>query len=333
MLDQYRRGKAVVLSPEAPVIDLHNPVLSEVPGGAANVAWNISLLGGSVSLIGVVGRDAEADSLKKLMAVHKNLNLICVEDPTRPTTTKLRYCNNQFHLLRISNESKESISGEVFSKCKQHLLDLFPKANAIFIQDYDKGVIREEVIALMSELHATYPQMLITLDPKPSNEKRYRPGMCSLIKPNWAEACVLTKADPVKAVPEDVAKELSNKYQCDVVVTLGADGSVIHDRENNISARIPANRSEVVDVSGAGDTILATLSLALTAGATLAEAAFIANMVGGIGVRKAGTCAVTHEELTAQISDPDNRHLIAQFAEELVRQERMKYAPSVEANK
>lgn len=321
MLDQYRRGNTVSLSTEAPVIDLRNPTLSEVPGGAANVAWNISLLGGSVSLIGVLGRDPEADSLKRLMAVRNGLNLISIEDSSRPTTAKIRFCNNQFHLLRISNESKETINEEVFMKCKQHLLDLLPKANAVFVQDYDKGVVRKETVSLVKELHAAYPQMLIALDPKPSNEKNYLPGMCSLIKPNWAEACALTKADSAKANPEEVAKELGDKFECDAVVTLGADGSVIYDRKENFTVRIPTKKSEVIDVSGAGDIIIGTVLLALTAGATLAEAAFIANLAGGIGVRKAGTCVVTHEELKEQISDPDNRHLIAKFAEELIKVE------------
>jgi D-beta-D-heptose 7-phosphate kinase/D-beta-D-heptose 1-phosphate adenosyltransferase len=330
MLDQYRRGKAVVLSPEAPVIDLHNPSLTEVPGGAANAAWNVGLLGGFVHLIGVVGRDPEADSLRKLMAVKQNVNLIGIEDSSRPTTTKLRYCNNQFHLLRISNESKDSIGTGIFEECKNHIHSLLPKTNAIFIQDYDKGVVRGELMNFLLEIRAQFPQMIIALDPKPSNEKNYRPGMFSLLKPNWWEACALAKVDAVKTKPEEVAQILSDKYQCDVIVTLGPDGSVIHERATNVTAVIPTQKAEAFDLTGAGDTILAASVLALTSGASLVEAAFIANIVGGIGVRKAGTCVATYEELLAQIADPENRHLIAKFTEELVRQESLQYVSQTE---
>ncbi len=318
MLDQYRRATTTALSPEAPTLDLINPGLTETPGGAANVAWNISNLGGKVFLAGVVGEDREAESLKKILAKENGVDFTAVADPTRPTTLKLRFYHEQAQILRISQESRDSLSPEIAQKCIGELDQRLKSASVLFVEDYGKGVVREEVVNYLSRLRKENSGLTIIFDPKVGNEKYYQPGMCTLLKPNWKEACHLAKADQASAKPEDVAKKLGEFYQCDVLVTLGPKGSVVFEKSSGKTVMVPTRSHEAFDVAGAGDTVVATLSLALAAGASLVEAAFIANIAAGIVVEKSGTAFATREEILEELKEPETVKNIQIVAEKLI---------------
>jgi rfaE bifunctional protein kinase chain/domain len=310
ILDQYRRGKATGLSPEAPAIDLLNPGLLETPGGAAVVAWNVGHLGGSVAMIGVLGNDPEAASLRRMLTETPGVELVAVEDPTRPTTLKLRYYHDQFQVLRVSHESREPLSPVVARDLLTALRTRVSNASALFVEDYGKGLLDPEFITALQEIRRTHPDLPIVFDPKVGNHHVYRPGMCTVLKPNWKEACQLVGAEWDRANREDVARALADQYECDVLITLGSAGTLVFERAAREARIVPTRPREAFDVAGAGDTTLAAATLALAAGASLTEAALIANLAGGIVVEKSGTAYATAEELLTELRHPKTQELL-----------------------
>lgn len=309
MLDQYRRGNATGLSPEAPAIDLLNPDLTETPGGAAVVAWNVGHAGGRVRMIGVVGKDEEAKRLQRLLEQTPGLSFTAIEDASRSTTLKLRFYHGPFQVLRVSQESKAPLSETTTRACSDALQENLRGCGAIFIEDYGKQMISEDMINTLCTLRHEHPALPIVLDPKIGNHHLYRPGMCALMKPNWNEACQLVETDPESADHLAVAQGVAAKYESDVLMTLGAAGAFVFDRARNRGFHIPTRPREAFDVAGAGDTTLAVATLALAAGGSLLEAAVLANLAGGIVVEKSGTAYVTPEELAAELEHPKVREL------------------------
>lgn len=310
ILDQYRRGKAVGLSPEAPAIELLNPGLATTPGGAANVAWNIGHLGGQVQMIGVVGADTEGTTLRRLLTETPGVSPILIEDPSRPTTVKLRYYHEQFQVLRVSQESKAPLAPEVAERVRRTVLENADGCSAVFVEDYGKQLIGSMMVGTLLDLRRTRPQLPVILDPKIGNHHAYRRGLCTLLKPNWNEACALAGLDPDTAAPETVAPLLAAQYDCDVLITLGGEGAYVYERARSHGARVPTRPREAFDIAGAGDTTLATIALALAGGATLREAAILANLAGGIVVEKSGTAYLTPEELAADLGHPKTAELL-----------------------
>ncbi len=320
ILDQYRRGKAIGLSPEAPAIELLNPGLVETPGGAANVAWNIGHLGGTVHMVGVVGRDGEGKALRALLERTPGVSFRAVEDPSRSTTLKLRFYHDQYQILRVNQETRDGISAEVAAACRAAITENLSGCGAVFVEDYGKGLLREELVATLMDLRRQTPLLPVMLDPKVGNHDVYQKGMCTHIKPNWSEACALLGEDPDRADRNVIARRLSEAYDADVFITLGGEGMLVYERKGSRVTRVPARRREEFDVTGAGDTTLAVLALALAAGASGVEAAALANLAGGIVVEKSSTAYVTPEELTADLRHPETRTILA-GVEERVRQQ------------
>lgn len=311
MLDQYRRGKATGLSPEAPAIDLLNPDLLETPGGAAVVAWNIGHVGGQVRMIGVVGKDEEAKRLRSLLEQTPGLSFLGMEDASRHTTLKLRFYHGPFQVLRVSQESKQPLDAAVARACADAVTKNLEGCRAVFIEDYGKQLITAAMVETLCALRRTHPALPIILDPKIGNHLVYRPGMCTLLKPNWEEACQLVGADPGDHDHLAVAQAVAARYETDVLMTLGAAGAFLFERTQNRGFRIPTRPREAFDVAGAGDTTLAVATLALAAGASLLEASVLANLAGGIVVEKSGTAYVTPQELSAEIQHPKTQGLLA----------------------
>lgn len=313
ILDQYRRGQAVGLSPEAPAIDLLNPGLVETPGGAANVAWNIGHLGGRVLMVGVVGQDEEARALQTLLERTPGVTLLPVIDPSRPTTLKLRYYHEKFQILRVNQESREPLEEKVAAACRECILARAKECQALFVEDYGKGLVGPGMVETLLELRRTRPDLPVVLDPKVGNHAVYRPGMCSLLKPNWGEACALAGEHHERARPEVVARILSETYGCEVLITLGPKG--IYFLGAGQALFLPTRERETFDVAGAGDTTLAALSLCLAAGASPVEAALLANLAGGIVVEKSGTAYVTPEEIMAELQHPRTQEILSRVAQ------------------
>lgn len=314
MLDQYRRGKAVGISPEAPAIELLNPDLKETPGGAANVAWNIGHLGGAVRLVGVVGRDREGETLRSLLGETPRVSLYLVEDTARKTTLKLRYYHDQFQILRVSHETKEPLGREEEAACEDRVRIQSEECQAIFVEDYGKKVVSSVLVEALLDIRRLRPELPVVFDPKIGNEAVYRSGMCTVFKPNWREACHLAQVQAEGADGSVVARRLGEKFGCDVVITRGADGELVFGRSEQEVRIIPARPREAFDMVGAGDTILAVLTLSLAAGGSLQDAAILANLAGGLVVEKSGTAYVTPRELLAEIQHPAVRAMITETA-------------------
>lgn len=315
MLDQYRRGKNISINPEAPTLDLLNPDLTETPGGAANVAWNIGHLGGSVKIIGIVGKDNEAESLRKLLSGNDGVDLLAIEDSSRPTTLKLRFYHDQYQILRVSQESRESLAPEIFEQCKKEITKATRENKVLFVEDYGKGMVRESMADFLVELLTNNPDLEILLDPKIGNEAVYKKGMCTVLKPNWKEACHLAKVDYTKADPENVARKLSELYATGVAITMGSKGIFVFDKKTNKATLVPTRAHEAFDIAGAGDTAIATMAMTLAVGGSLIEAAHLANIASGIVVQKSGTAYATSEEILREMTHDETQEILRKFAE------------------
>ncbi|MDD5109969.1 MAG: bifunctional ADP-heptose synthase [Patescibacteria group bacterium] len=319
ILDQYRRGTARGLSPEAPVVNLYNPDLTEVPGGTANVAWNIGHLGGRVHMVGVVGKDAAAQTLRRLLESTPGVTLDLVEDPERPTTLKIRFYHAQFQLLRVNHESRLPLDVNISQRCRKAILEQADRCRAIFVEDYGKQLINADMINTLCEIRARHPKLPVIFDPKIGNHDIYRTGMCTLLKPNWKEACALAGRDPEQADRIEIARHISKLYAADILITLGSEGVLVYERGNDAVTLVPTRPREAYDVAGAGDTTLAVVTLSLAAGASLLEAAILANLAGGIVVEKSGTAYVTPQEIQTELQHPKTQSALEELTEAQTR--------------
>lgn len=314
ILDDYRRGRATGLSPEAPAVELLNPGRSEAAGGAANVATNIGALGGQVTMVGVIGRDAEGAHLASLLRARPGIALHMVEDAGRPTTLKLRYYADQFQVLRVSQESREPLAPATADRCRAAIeAALAAGASVLFVEDYGKGAVCPPLVDFLVALRRSRPELPLLLDPKVGNHHHYRAGLCTLLKPNWQEACMLVGEEPDRADRAAVARRLAEAYDCDVLITLGQDGIFLHEQGTGRPFHVPTRAREAFDIAGAGDTTLAALALTFAAGGSLLEAAVIANAAGGVVVEKSGTASVSAAEVRAELRHPATEEFLARL--------------------
>lgn len=311
MLDIWLQSEVERPNPECPKgYDLLNPTKTQSAGGAANVAVNIGSLGGDCSLIGVVGDDQEAKILKGIIKEKESVEFFEVVDSQRPTTSKTRFSSIGKGIARVSFESLEDISASVSERCLGIIGEKEKKATGFFVEDYGKGVIQKDTVAYLVDLHSRRPELPIIFDPKIGHGACYRKGMCSLLKPNWKEACDLLQADPKSADRAEVVRQLSKKFDCDVLVTLGGDGAIVYEKANGKTVLVPTRPAEDRDITGAGDTIVATLTLALAGGMTLVESAVLANCSAGVVVRKKGTASVDAGELVVELERGETREIV-----------------------
>ena len=302
MLDRFVLGRVTRISPEAPVPIVRFESEHARLGGAANVAHNIVALGGRASLVGMVGVDAAADRLRALLGAAGIGAEGLVDDATRPTTEKVRVVTERNQqVARIDYERDADAGGDVERAIVAQIARLAGSARALLVSDYLKGTITRAVVEalLQSGRSASLSGERIPLivDPKIPHLACY--SGATLVTPNHHEAEVATHRR-VRTDDEarQAARDFRTRAQCEaVLITRGEHGMWLSDAQSDGS--IPAVAREVSDVTGAGDTVVATLSLALAAGATLAEAAALANQAAGIVVGKFGPATVTAAELTA----------------------------------
>ena len=304
MLDQFVWGHVRRISPEAPVPVVEFEKESFMPGGAANVARNLTALSTPCELFGVVGRDDTARKLKQLLVEQQVVCEGVMGDPHRPTSVKSRIVAQHQQMVRVDKESTAPLAGRVLRRLLGAIEERLDQADAVVIGDYGKGVVTE---ALLKELKPMCRArgLWLSLDPKPLN-KIDLAGL-SLITPNRKEAYELAGVqDGVRGVNplEDktlmqVANELLNRLRPAVLlITLGDQGMLLCQR-NAKPFHIPTVAQEVYDVSGAGDTVIASFTMAIAAGASPVEAAVISNHCAGVVVGKLGTATLTQEELLA----------------------------------
>jgi D-glycero-beta-D-manno-heptose-7-phosphate kinase len=297
MLDRFIVGQVSRISPEAPV-----PVVQFCRehvrlGGAANVAHNIAALGGRASLVAIVGADAAAQRLREQLAAAAIADAGLIEDAGRPTTEKVRIVTERNQqVARIDYECDDDAGGAVEDAIVDRVGRDGRGAKALLVSDYLKGAITRPMIEALLRVHAANGAPLI-VDPKIPHLACYRGA--TLVTPNHHEAETATH-QRIRTDEDACAAARAFRLRADcgaVLITRGEQGMWLS--EPSTEGAVPAMAREVSDVTGAGDTVAATLSLALAAGATLAEAAVLANHAAGVVVGKFGPATLTREELLA----------------------------------
>jgi len=293
MLDRYWFGEVSRISPEAPVPVVKVERVEERPGGAANVARNAAALGARVSLLSVVGRDEAGDCLERLLAA-ESVPALLHRDAAVATTVKLRVIARQQQLLRIDFETQPS--HEVLAAKLGDFERMVTESDLVILSDYGKGGLMhiERMIAL-----ARAAGKPVLVDPKGDDYERYRGA--TVLTPNRAE---LREVVGGWKSEEDLAlraQALRASLGLDaLLVTRSEEGMTVFREEGAL--HVQARAREVYDVSGAGDTVIATLGVVLAAGGALAEAVQVANVAAGIVVGKLGTAVVHPLELTAALT-------------------------------
>jgi rfaE bifunctional protein kinase chain/domain len=295
MLDGYFWGDVKRISPEAPV-----PVLEVEEeffrfGGAANVALNILTLGGIPVPIGVIGYDNYGTIFSSLLKEKKIEAKGIIVDDERPTTTKTRVIANSQHVVRIDKESKAYINGKIEKKISSYLENVIDKLDGIILQDYNKGILTPSLILKIITL-ANKNNILITVDPKFDNFFEYK--NVTVFKPNRKETEAILgmriKSDEdISRAGRDLLNKLSAKY---VLLTLGESGIAVFEKGKS-EKRMPTKARKVADVSGAGDTVISTLTIGLAAGADIYEASFLANYAAGIVCGEVGIVPIEKQKL------------------------------------
>ncbi|HLL77016.1 MAG TPA: D-glycero-beta-D-manno-heptose-7-phosphate kinase [Pyrinomonadaceae bacterium] len=298
MLDEFVWGDVTRISPEAPVpvVDIRRE--SVRLGGAANVLANLVALGARGRLVGVTGEDAAGErllsKLKETCAARADAEL--VRDAERPTTLKTRIIAHNQLVVRADRELRAPVRAEIEERLIDALARALEGADAFVVSDYDKGAVTPRVLAEVLP-RAVASGVPVLVDPKVRNFDSYRPA--TLVTPNHHEALRLTNSeDDTDEGVARAARHLRERLRCDsVLITRGERGMMLLEGDA-APLYVETRAREVYDVTGAGDTVIATLALALAAGASLAEAADLANHAAGLVVGKLGTATVSAEELT-----------------------------------
>ncbi|MBU2445488.1 MAG: D-glycero-beta-D-manno-heptose-7-phosphate kinase [Bacteroidetes bacterium] len=295
MLDVYIWGKVGRISPEAPVPVVDVAEESFRFGGAANVGLNVKSLGGIPLLTGVIGYDREASIFDSILEESHFIKDGIFVDEDRPTTVKTRIIAHSQHVVRIDKEDRNNISEEFESKILNYLKSHLQDLKVIILEDYNKGVLTKSLIHKVVEL-ANENRILVTVDPKFDNFFEYK--NVTLFKPNKKETedILGTKLDSevkVLQAGKELREKLNAKY---VLLTRGEKGMSLFSAEDRFDS-IPTKARKVADVSGAGDTVIATLSMALAAGADIKEAATIANLAAGLVCEEVGIVPIDKDQL------------------------------------
>ena len=302
ILDQFVWGSVKRISPEAPVPVVKVDRESYMPGGSLNVANNIRSLAGQVFPCGVVGRDLYGRMLVKAMRQQGIETGGVVYDPTRPTSLKTRVIAHSQQVVRFDREKTEDISQADLHKILKFVRENIRRMDVVILEDYGKGVMQPFLLKEIVHLARKFKKPVL-VDPKEKHFVYYQGVTC--ITPNRSEAYIgyerTHKAFYKTPELETVGWGLMKKLKLDsVLITLGEDGMALFEKNKKLT-RIPTAAREVYDVSGAGDTVIATLALALAAGAKMQEAAKISNLAAGIVVGKLGTATVAPGELEEAI--------------------------------
>lgn len=306
MLDRYISGRASHISQEAPVPVVAVGDTHDVPGGAANVARNVLALGGQANVYGSVGQDDAGQRLRELLTEMGADQEGVYESRSRKTTEKTRVIANRQQVVRIDTEDTYLATATEIAWVAEPLETAIEagRIDALIIEDYAKGVLTPELVARVLSC-ALKHQVPVSMDPHPAN---LIPGSCiRAMTPNRSEAFQMAGAFEGPSQPDptqdgalaNVAQTLMERWGVRyLLITLGPQGMVLF-REGAGPRHIETKAQEVFDVSGAGDTVIGTLTLALATGAPIEDAADLANHAAGIVVGKMGTAIVTRDELLA----------------------------------
>ena len=295
ILDRYVTGSVQRLSPEAPIPVLRPANDRCTLGGAANVALNIATLGGQAILVGVIGNDAAGHEIERLVTATPGVNASLVRIADRPTTAKTRFMTGSHQLLRLDEETTAPLDHAGLRAVLEAVEASLETTDVIVLSDYAKGVLCDAALdAILSR--AAEAGRLVIADPKRPDFAAYRGA--TILTPNEHEVRVATRI----GADHDAEADRAGRVALDatggeaVLVTRSASGLTLVCRDQD-ALHLPTRAREVADVSGAGDTLVAALAVALGAGAALPEAAMLANATAGISVGKQGTATVSRQEL------------------------------------
>ena len=315
MLDQYVWGEVERISPEAPVPVVRASFRNERPGGAANVALNLAKLGACVTLVGFAGGDAEQERLEALLT-EQGIEPWLTPVPDAPTTTKLRILSGHQQMMRLDAESRAEYSKPQYDRLLKRALAALPKAAVVVLSDYAKGTLSEELCQAI--IHAAAQRKIsVLVDPKQLRFERYRGA--TTICPNLKELAAATgepanDVERVLSAAQGLLSRLGLQY---MVATLGEKGIVVLRPNSRLHA--PAIVQQVYDVSGAGDTVVAVLALAMACDVAIETAVEVANIAAGVVVGKVGTVPIHREELLAALS----QHITLRMEEKVLPLERL----------
>lgn len=309
MLDWFIWGSVSRISPEAPVPVVEVQSESRYPGGAANVARNLTPFGATVELAGLYGPDPNGKLLEETLAAHRIGMQLCLCREGYQTITKTRVVARHQQVVRIDREKRRRLEPELAAELVSRIREVLPEIDGVIIEDYGKGLITAEFAAGLLEAGREH-DLVVTVDPKPGNPIDWK-GVTT-VKPNRSEAFSCAGIEDLNrdaGVPPredgpllEAGRLLLDRWGCaQILLTLGEQGMLVFSRDAE-PAHIPAKAREVFDVSGAGDTAIAVYTLGLCAGLSPVVAARISNLASSVVVGKLGTTPIEREELLEAIT-------------------------------
>ena len=298
MLDAYYEGDATRISPEAPVPVVKIERKRNILGGAGNVARNINALGGKCAIISVVGDDYTATILENLLNEEK-IETYLIHDKTRPSTVKSRVFARNQQIIRYDEEIDTPINETIKQAILEKITLCLQEYPVIILSDYGKGLLYQELIeniyALAKQQNITKPKIFI--DPKPKNKAFYQNAF--LLTPNHKESAELANASlqnkqEIIEQGHTLVKDLESEY---LLMTLGADGMALFQKNTKEVYHVKSSAKQVFDVTGAGDTVIASLASCIAINLPTQQACDIATLAAGIVVEKVGSATASQEEL------------------------------------
>jgi rfaE bifunctional protein kinase chain/domain len=300
MLDEFIWGDVTRVSPEAPVpvVDIRRE--STHLGGAANVLANLLALGAKASVIGVVGDDFAGEKIRSSVRDKSTSQMDgeLILDASRPTTIKTRIIAQNQMVVRADREHRTPVNGQTEDLIISAVKAAIENAHALIVSDYDKGVVTPRILSEV--LPAAYGRIPVLIDPKLRNFDAYRPA--TLVTPNHHEALRLAGLEEDSdGTLQTAAQMIRDRLGCDAVLITRGDRGIMLVEGHSDPVNVETAAREVFDVTGAGDTVIAALAAALAAGASMTEAAVLANHAAGIVVGKLGTATASAEEVLNSI--------------------------------
>lgn len=299
MLDHYIIGGATRLSPEAPVPIVNVKRETYTLGGAGNVVQNLVALGAGVTVAGVIGDDAAAAQVIDILSSEGVAVDTIIKDSRRPTTVKTRVLAGSHQLVRVDREVTDAVSADIEDELLGKLSDYIERADMVILSDYNKGLFSPSLTQRVIK-HANKHGKKVVIDPKGLNYEKYKGAF--IIKPNrkeLMEAAKVEKANSIESL-QQAAKVIFEQTDTEyLVITLSEEGMLIIDEL--AYKLLPVKATEVFDVTGAGDTVLATMVYFMAAGLSIEEACELANHAAAIVIRQVGSASATIDEIIADM--------------------------------
>lgn len=291
IIDRYVWGEVSRISPEAPVPIVKVLRQNYVPGGAANTANNVAALAGKAYMVGIVGNDGKGRLLKDEL-IKRGIDFSGVlTDEERPTIQKVRIIGQNQQLLRVDYEAVEDIDRNLEERVLEYISKNIKGMDTVVVSDYAKGLITNNLMRSIISMAKDYGKFVI-VDPKSTSRDMYKGS--DLITPNHKEAAAMSGLNSGDI--NEIGNVLLRQVECNILITRGERGMTLFEKSGKVT-HIPTKAKEVYDVSGAGDTVVGALALAVAAGASLIDASKISNVAAGIVVGKVGTATATIQEI------------------------------------